>query len=130
MKYFIESVHTLNSTGKTKKGALLQVIARKFEHTVLADDDALTAMVDQLRKLVEVCNAKYHGKKLELHHNSWSCYISCSAQLNATDTAVFGIQYAPIGQTMTGSTIRASINDALSNIARPLQQLFMKGGEK
>ena len=130
MKYFIESVHTLNSTGKTKKGALLQVTAKKFEHTVLADDDALTALVEQLRILVEVCNAKFHGKKLELHHNAWSCYISCSAQFNATDTAVFGIQYAPIGDTMTHTSLRASINDTLANLDRSVQMLYMKGGAK
>ena len=130
MKYFIESVHTLNSTGKTKKGALLQVIAQKFVHKVIADDDALTALDNQLRNLVKACNTIYHGKELKISHNRWSGYLSCSPQENATEAIVFAIQYARIGDTMTASMVRASINETLANTARNVQLLFKKGGQK
>lgn len=96
MRYFIKSVNTIATTGKSKKGALLQTIAKRFEHTVLKGDAALAYFVDYLQALVDTCNAAYRGKAVTLHFDHDSCYIYAKNDNNGHEAYVFSISYAPI----------------------------------
>jgi len=51
MKYFINSVQTYSTSGKSRKGALLQSVASLFEG-VIVDDEALSTMTRVFKALV------------------------------------------------------------------------------
>lgn len=104
MRYFIESVHTLNTTGKSAKGALLQAIAKKYEHIILQDDRTLAELVATLRRLVEAVNACYRGKQVVLEHDPGIGYITAGANLSGEGAYIFNIIYAHIAGLMSGNS--------------------------
>lgn len=126
MMYFIEAVSTLSSTGKSRKGALLQAIVRRFEHTVLVDDCARMAFIHQLRCLVNAVNARFSGKSVELHCDNDSFYIYANTGSSGHEGYIFAISYAPVGADLRAHTIRNEFTDALYNLDRELLDEYRK----
>lgn len=129
MKFFIESVTTYTTSGKTRKGATLQRAAQRFEHQILGDEYALEALVGHLRVLVDTVNSSFKGQPLKLVHNADSCWISVMPENPQNDNVVFSIQYARVGLTLWPSDVRHEISDSLSDQGlTQLQSDFWKGG--
>lgn len=137
MMYFIESVTTYSTSGKTRKGAVLQAVAKNYEHKVLCDGDALSAMVFSLKLLVDVVNTTCKGKPLKLEHSADAGWICVKPESCFNDNHVFSIQYAPICGSLYASHIRAEIYDSLKQQDNEIAKAFImeatkikKGGEK
>lgn len=116
MRYFIESVNTLTTTGKSRKGALLQSIVKRFEHTVLKGNDALTYFVGFLQGLVDSSNASYRGKPVTLHFNPDSCHIYANNDNNGHEAYIFSICYAPIGDELCFYDVPGAILESVENL--------------
>lgn len=133
MKYFVESVLTYNTTGKSRKGALLQKTAAQFEHQIIGDHQALEALVADIRKLVAACEKLYKGKPLGVFFDKRNCRI-CVEDLNPRadiNTAVFTICYAPVGLTLFSSNIHQAVYTSVSEFTdQKLLDAYKKGGEK
>lgn len=139
MKYFIKSVSTLTSTGKSRKGATLQAIVKPFEHKVLCGDDALNCFVSYLRGLVAACNASYRGKLVTLHYNAYSRHIYATNENNGQESYIFSLDYAPVGEELcffdiAGTMIHSAENLCGGSFAEAVEssaRTFMKkGGEQ
>lgn len=111
MKYFIESVNTLSTTGKSRKGAILQAVVRRFEHTIIADDESLSEFINQLKNLIDVVNQKYSGKDASLQ--TVKGHIYANSGCTGHEAYIFSISYAPVGVTLKKSDMRKTIIDAL-----------------
>ena len=133
MKYFVESVLTYNTTGKSRKGALLQRVASQFEHQIIGDHQALEALIADIRKLVTACEQTYKGKPLGVFFDKRNCRI-CVEDLNPRadiNTAVFTICYAPVGLTLFSSNVHHAIYSSVASGAdSKLLEAYKKGGEK
>lgn len=114
MRYFIESVNTLTTTGKSRKGALLQSIVKRFEHTVLKGDDALTYFIGFLQGLVDTSNASYRGKTVTLHTNPGHIYAKNDN--NGHEAHIFSISYAPIGDEFCFYDVPSAILGSVENL--------------
>lgn len=135
MRYFIESVTTYSTTGKSRKGALLQAVAKKFEHDIIADDSALREFISTLRHFVTACNNSYPGAPLYLTANKASGRISVHPKATGSEATVFAIHYAPIGDTFDIFSITpalmASIRNLDSKLASAIDELrAQEGGER
>jgi len=137
MMYFIESVTTYSTSGKTRKGAILQSVAKNYEHRVLCDGNALSAMVTSLKLLVDVVNTTCKGKPLKLDHSADAGWICVKPESRFNDNHVFSIQYAPVCGHFYASNIRADIYDTLKQQDNELAKAFImeaykskKGGEE
>ena len=135
MMYFIESVSTLSTTGKSRKGAILQAVTKRFEHTIIVDDRALQAFIHQLHCLVNAVNAKYKGKEVFLQYSTGSCHIYANNGSTGHEAHIFSISYAPVGIDLRSYTIRNEISDALYNLDRELlaeyrEEAYKEGGDK
>lgn len=126
MRYFVESVTTYSTSGKTRKGAILQAVARKFEHTIIADDDALRALVESLDRLVKAVNKSYKGRPLCLTFHRDSGHICVQPVNNFNDNLVYSIAYAPVGATYFASSMRPLIFDSVDNVDHDLAKAFMR----
>ena len=126
MRYFIESVTTYSTSGKSRKGAILQTAVQRFEHTILGDDTALSAFVFQLRRLVDAVNSNYKGKTVMLRHNASSGHICATVDSSGYSTDIFSISYAPVGETIFASNVRNEITDVLYNVDRKLLAEYRK----
>lgn len=126
--YFVESVHTLTSTGKTRKGALLQEVARQFEHKVLADEEALANLMLSLKHLVETCNKRYKGTEVHFtcHYDAGAISAYNGNPGNAPD--IFIISYAPMGERLHASTVRNLISNTVNNIDVETLKAYHKEG--
>ena len=142
MKFFVESVTTYTSTGKSRKGAILQKVAKQFEHTVIGDNYAMTALITVFERLVDACNKTYTGRRLVISYNKFSHHISVKpeCQKSFDDSAVFSMQLAPIGLTLFSSNIHQMMHSDLTDNNEPklleayrskqLNDYLEKGGEK
>lgn len=135
MMYFIESVNTLSTTGKSRKGALLQVVTKKFEHTILVDEHALSAFIHQLHCLVDAVNARYKGKTVYLQYSLDGGYIHANYGCTGHEAYIFSISYAPVGIDLRAHTVRNEITDALYNLDRELlaeyrKEAYKEGGKE
>lgn len=110
--YFVESVSTLSTFGKTRKAELLQKMSRRFEHTLIVDESALDTFIHQFEVLVAVCNKKYKGKTVYLRHNSKSGHIYACKGVPA-DGYIFMISYVPVVQQMPPHEICNVFSDAV-----------------
>lgn len=132
--YFIESVTTYSTTGKTKRGEILQRVAERFEHMVLINETALSAFANQLRILVDVCNTSLPGKPAEFRWWKDSGAMAVGTGAESCDTYIFMIHYAPIMGNLGAYQIRNEISDVLFKADRDLAVKFIssskKGGEK
>lgn len=126
MKYFVENVTTYVTTGKTRKGSILQVVARQFEHTIIGDDDALSALVYSLKCLVEAVNNTYKGKPLRLEFKRDAGYIDVKPVNNCNDNHVFSINYAPVGSTNYSLDMRSLVGNTTCNLDQALSREFRR----
>lgn len=133
MRYFVESVLTYNTTGKTRKGAILQKVAQQFEHQIIGDHLTLEALVADIRKLVAACEKIYKGKPLGVFfdkHNHRICVEDLNPRADI-NTAVFTICYAPVGLTFYSSNIHQAIYSHVAEYGNPkLFEEYKKGGDK
>lgn len=114
MRYFVESVNTYNSTGKSRKGAILQKVARQFEHVVIGDHNALLALLKALERLVAACNNSFRGKTLKVCYNKYSYYISVEPEDKGfSEQVIFSMQLAPMGLTLFSSNIHQAVHSDL-----------------
>ena len=116
MRYFIESVNTLSTTGKSRKGATMQAVALRFEHITLDGSEALNVFVAYLRGLVEACNATFTGKPVMLHHNAGSHYIYAANDNNGHEAHIFSISYAPVEDEMPFYQVAEAMMQSTYNI--------------
>ena len=135
MMYFIESVNTLSTNGKSRKGAILQAITKRFEHTILVDSLALNAFIHQLQCLVKAVNALYKGKDVFLQYSTDSGHIYANNGSNGHEAYIFSISYAPVGIDLQAHSVRNEITDALFNLDRKLlaeyrSEAYKEGGEQ
>ena len=133
MKYFVESVLTYNTTGKSRKGALLQRVASQFEHQIIGDHQALEALVADIRKLVDACNTIYKGAPLKVNYSKANYRICVEAAKPRADinTAVFTILFAPVGLTLFSSNVHHAIYSSVASGAdSKLLEAYKKGGER
>ena len=124
--YFVESVTTYSTTGKTRKGAILQTVAMNYEHKVLCDETALSALIAQLEILVDTVNATFKGKLLKLDYNHDAGCICVKPENGYNDNHVFSIQYAPICGSFYASNIRGEIYDVVKENDNELAKAFMR----
>lgn len=134
MMYFIESVNTLTTTGKSRKGTILQAVTKRFEHTILVDEHALSAFIHQLHCLVKAVNARYKGKEVFLQYSTDSGHIYANNGSNGHEAYIFSISYAPVGIDLRAHTVRNEITDSLFNLDRELlaeyrSEAYKEGGE-
>jgi hypothetical protein len=134
MMYFIESVNTLTTTGKSRKGAILQAVAKRFEHTILVDEHTLTAFIHQLHCLVNAVNARYSGKEVFLQYSTGAGHIYANNGSTGHEAYIFSISYAPVGIDLRAHTVRNEITDSLFNLDRELlaeyrKDAYKEGGE-
>ena len=141
MRYFVESVTTYTTTGKTRKGAMLQSAAMQFEHTVIGDVQALEALLKVFRNLVDACNAQYSGKPLKLNYYKDAYRIAVVPEERNTfaDNTVFSMQLAPVGMMMYSSNVHQAVHStvaghgdtkftqAFKNVCR---EAYRKGGAR
>lgn len=132
--YFIESVNTLTTTGKSRKGAILQAVAKRFEHTILVDEHTLTAFIHQLHCLVNAVNARYSGKEVFLQYSTGAGHIYANNGSTGHEAYIFSISYAPVGIDLRAHTVRNEITDSLFNLDRELlaeyrKDAYKEGGE-
>lgn len=125
MMYFIKSVTTYSTTGKSRKGAILQSVAMTYEHRVLCDENALSALVTSLTLLVNVVNATCKGKPLKLEHDQFAGWICVKPENNFNDNHVFSIHYAPVCGHFYASNVRADIYDCLKQQDNELAKAFV-----
>ncbi len=135
MMYFIESVNTLSTTGKSRKGSVLQTVTKRFEHAVLFDETALQAFIHQLQCLVNAVNARYKGKTVFLHYRLDSGHIYADNGSTGHESYIFSISYAPVGITLSAHSVRNEITDSLCNLDRELlaecrKDTYKEGGDR
>ena len=125
MKYFITSVQTYSTSGKSRKGALLQSVASQFEGVII-DDDALLSMISIFTALVAYVNNNYKGKPLDLVAGpGWLCV---KPEYNGNDNHIFNISYVPVKATYYAYNVEQQVSETLSNIDPNIIKGYKKGG--
>lgn len=141
MRYFVETVTTYNATGKSRKGAILQKVAQRFEHVIIGDHNALLALIKVFERLVAACNKVYRGKILKVSYNRYSYYLCVeSVDRSFNESVVFSMQLAPVGLTLFASNIHQSAHDDLVShndrklldayYAKQIDEALSKGGDE
>ena len=128
MNYFIETVTTYSTSGKTRKGAAIQAAAKPFEHRELfGGESALTVLVARLRALVRVCNANFRGAELCLswHRNGDQGQISVHPKATGSEQPVVTISYAPIVDRVSDLTVSSVIGEAIRRQAPEIYSKFL-----
>lgn len=124
MMYFIESVTTFQSSGKSKKGALLQAAVSNLEHNFFGDDDGLFALRDQLSKLVDLCNKEYKGSKMFLKWHEDACQIEVISDSTSERCPVFRICYAPMKGCIPATIVGLELADSIIDTSYSMYQKF------
>ncbi len=136
MTYFIETVTTYATSGKTRKGAIIQAAAKPFEHKLLTAGSTLDELVSRLRALVRVCNANYRGAELCLswHRDGDSGQISVHPQQTGSEQNVVTISYAPVKDRLFELTVFPIIGEVIRKQAPEIYQKVImessKGGDQ
>ena len=128
MNYFIETVNTYSTTGKSKKGAAIQTAVKTLEHCLLKDEDALASLTLQLKNLVDVCNDKYKGNPIKLHITTGQ--FSIRPPETGNETPIATIQYAPVLAQLAADEIRSEIATALFEDYRDIASEYIKAARK
>ena len=116
MMYFIESVTTLTSTGKSRKGALLQTVVKPIEHTLLKGDAAVVILVKYLQALVDKCNSSFRGNTVYLHFNPESFHIYACGEKTGSEAYIFSISYAPVKEQFFFYDLPGAILSPIENV--------------
>ena len=132
MMYFIESVTTYSTSGKSRKGAAIQAAARKFEHALLSDGTSLISLVSRLRDLVNVCNENFRGALLYI---SWtrdgeSGQISIHPKSTGSEPHVVNIHYAPVIDRIPDFRVEGIIGDAIRTVAPEIYSKYLTETEQ
>lgn len=136
MSYFIETVTTYATSGKTRKGAAIQAAVKPFEHALIFDSTSLSVLVSRLRTLVRVCNSCFRGAELFLswNRNGESGQISVHPKQTGFEASVVTIHYAPIVNRFSDLVVGAVMGEAIRKQAPEIYQKFLvesaKGGGK
>lgn len=143
MRFFVESVTRPLSTGKNRKGAILQKVAKQFEHVIIGDNNALTALKTVFERLVAACNSTYSGKRLKVTWNKYSHQLTVEPEdrsANFSESVVFTMQLAPVGLTFFASNVHQAVNSDLVDNNDPkllcayrskqINDYLEEGGEK
>ncbi len=125
MMYFVHSVQTYSSPGKTRKGALLQQVALKFKSAVLSDE-ALAVLIRSFRILVDAVNSAYKGKPLKL--STGEGWIAVKPEDGLDTSYVFNISFQQQGKHYLGHNVHKEIHYTLSNIDPDIDRIYLKGG--
>ena len=127
MMYFVHSVQTYATAGKTRKGALLQKVAMKFQSAVLSEE-GLAVLIRSLHILVDAVNANYKGKPLKLSTGEgWICVKPANG---IDDNHVFSISFKPQGKHYLGHNVHKEIHYTLSNADPDIDKVYLKGGAR
>lgn len=116
MMYIVQTVQTLTSTGKTRKARVLQSAVEPFTHSILTDTPALHALVFQLRRLVDICNARYGGREIALYVSDDLRYISAKPKNDAVGSDIFHLHIEPMNGYHRADTIRNTIAEAVEPV--------------
>ena len=136
MNFFIESVTTYSTPGKTRKGAIIQAVAKPFEHALLIETSALNELVSRLRALVNVCNNNYRGSQLYLSWNKDgdSGHISVHPKKSGSELNVVTISYAPVKTRLFDLTVFPFMGNVIRKRAPEIYTEIIidsaKGGRK
>ncbi len=130
MRYFISNVTTYATAGKTRRGAVLQAVAKQFEHCILGSYPTLMTLVDRLGIAVDIANRSSKGKPLKLEFLPECGHIYVKPESNFNDNHVFSISYVPINETLFPSNVSMKFWDCeeYRNIER-LDRESKKGGK-
>lgn len=127
MMYFVHSVQTYVTSGKTRKGALLQEVAMKFKSAVLSEE-ALAVLIRSFRILVDVVNANFKGKPLKLSTGEgWICVKPANG---LDDNHVFSISFQLMGKHYLGHNVHKEFHYTLTNADPDIAKAYLKGGER
>ena len=115
MRYFVESVTTYSTTGKTRKGAIIQKVAKEFEHVIIGDNTCSLALISALKRLADACNKVYKGREVivEYNRNVYQICIGFKRNAETTEGVICSIQLAPINMTMYSSNVHQSVNESM-----------------
>lgn len=133
MMFFIESVTTYSTSGKTRKGYAIQKALKPFEHIILISEQAFDTLLANIERLVVVCNAKYRGAELFVSCNKQAdCgQISVHPQPTGNESPVITISYGIVADEFSHITVRHKISNTIRTYAPDIAEHFglQKGGE-
>lgn len=126
MKFFIESVTTYSTSGKTRKGYAIQEAIKPFEHILLLDKQAFKAFYYIIKLLVEVCNARYRGAELftSIHKLDAGGQISVHPRKTGSETAVVTISYAMVLDEYSEADVRQLLDAMVRTYAPDIYDDF------
>lgn len=129
MRYFVESVSVYSTTGKTRKGAILQKAALQFEHIILGDHMALKALIKVFKKLAAACDSTYRGAQLRVDYTDYQLSVR-PEKPSFDEKVVFIMHLAPVGLTHFSSNIHQAVYTTVKESGdRQLLEAYAKGGE-
>ena len=126
MMYFIETVATYTTSGKTRKGYAIQQAVKPFEHILLMDDEAFKAFYYGIQRLVEVCNTRYRGGELFVAHNRQKdCgQISVHPKATGSESAVVTVAYGIVLEEYSGASVRLLMADMVRTYSPDIYETF------
>ena len=123
MKYIIDRVSLCSNSDTTEKEALLQSVAKHFEHYVLGGGDALLCLLKYLRGLVKLANKRYGGDEIKVYLLDGEIFASKG---DALYIHIFTLSYAPIKYDLFGSHIRGLIKETVMAKDQELAKAFIE----
>ena len=135
--YFVDNVTTYIAASKTKRGALLQKVAKGFEHFLLVDGLAVERLVETLRDLVEVVNANTKGRRfpLILIYDQWTNCIDVHTAGTSGDNTVFMMSLKKVADGALDSSVIRSLAVRLADDSAIMEEMHRiatvkKGGAR
>lgn len=109
MKYFIYYQSDYSPSRSSNKGRPLTAITRRFVDTLLADENALTALVEELKRQVNALNERYpRAKAYSVEWSRQNCRIYI--KIDKPAASAFGNEYVAIlGYSVVKETVYASM---------------------
>ena len=130
MRYFVESVTVYSTTGKTRKGAMLQKAALQFEHIIIGDHVALKALIKAFRTLTAACDKVYLGAPLRVAYSDYQLRVKPEKQ-SFDEKSIFIMHLAPVGLTHFSSNIHQAVYTTVKESGdKQLLESYAKGGEE
>ena len=126
MRIFVESVTTYFVTGKTRKGSAIQSAVKQFKHVLLFNEEALTALLVNIERLVDTCNKKYRGSMYSVHHykEKTGGRISVRPKETGTETPVATLEYAYVVDVYCDNDIKRTMADMVRTFAPDIYDDF------
>lgn len=126
MRFFIETVTTYSTSGKTRKGYAIQQAVKPFEHILLMDDQAFKELYYNIERLVAVCNARFRGAELFVSHNRQKdCgQISVHPKATGSESPVVTVSYAILLEEYSGASVRLLMADMVRTYSPDIYDSF------